>query len=101
MQYGPFLVSFLIAAASAFTPKETANIGNKPAASTILEWERRAELDRRVEDGMDYVHFPETTVNRQWHQRRADDDIPRVQGVFCGYKTTAEEYNRLKSAHVD
>jgi hypothetical protein len=29
------------------------------------------------------------------------DDTPIVQGVFCGYRATDEEYRRLKSAHAD
>ena len=30
-----------------------------------------------------------------------NDPTPTVQGVFCGYTVTENEYNRLKSAHPD
>jgi hypothetical protein len=63
-----------------------------------VEWEPVSELERRIEDGIHYQHWPEK--RRQYHQK-ADPDAPIRQGVFCGYITTQEDYKRLKSADPD
>lgn len=89
-----------------FSPREAAHIGKAPpAATTLLEPEVRPELQRRVEDGQHYDHFHlmRASRNPSWCQAMGDDDdmtMRRVQGVFCGYRTTPEEYQRLRSAHV-
>ena len=70
-----------------------------------VEWEPMTELERRIEDGVNYEHIP-----RQGHKQNHDlqdsqnalmddeDDTPTTQGIFCGYRHTPEEYERLKSA---
>jgi hypothetical protein len=72
-----------------------------------VEWEPMTELERRLEDGVNYEHFVDRPPRWSSHQhvsRISDsgdsaDEIPRTRGVFCGYKATEEEYNRLKSAN--
>lgn len=79
-----------------------------------VEWEPMTELERRIEDGVNYEHIPSQRKqayhhrhHRQHHvadggQGQVDNDgIPTARGVFCGYRFTQEEYNRLKSANVD
>jgi hypothetical protein len=68
-----------------------------------VEWEPMSELERRVEDGVNYEHLPshyyKRKNNRSSHPRTASKDgIPFTQGVFCGYRYFDNEYNRLKSA---
>ena len=78
-----------------------------------VEWEPMTELDRRIEDGVNYEHLPSTANERQTSRKNRhsgsanaknydneDDDIPSSRGVFVGYRVTDDEYNRLKSAHV-
>jgi hypothetical protein len=60
-----------------------------------VEWEPMTELERRIEDGVNYDHFDYTNAR----DGRAECDGPTVQGVFCGYRYTDDEYDRLKSAH--
>jgi hypothetical protein len=54
-----------------------------------------SELDRRIEDGINYEHIP-AEANRR--QKELDDEIPSARGVFAGYRYTSDEYSRLKSA---
>lgn len=64
-----------------------------------VEWEPLTELQRRIEDGVNYGHWPDDEAFRGDF---ADEDEPeRVQGVFFGYRVTKEDYDRLKSAHPD
>jgi hypothetical protein len=60
------------------------------------------ELERRIEDGVNYNHIPNSKKkqkkNRHAYQRVAPD-VPSARGVFCGYRVTDEEYYRLKSAN--
>lgn len=60
------------------------------------------ELERRIEDGIHYIHIPnhyssQHKVNNAY-SRTSKDGVPYSQGVFCGYRYTNEEYGRLKSA---
>ena len=63
------------------------------------DWEQRSILEQRIEHGMYYEHQP--TINKINKERAEDSAIPRVQAVFCAYRKTAEDYQRLKSAHPD
>ena len=64
-----------------------------------VEWEPLTELQRRIEDGVNYEHWPDDEAFRGDF---ADEDEPeRVQGVFFGYRVTKEDYDRLKSADPD
>jgi len=83
-----------------------------------VEWEPMSELERRIEDGVNYEHFPAAfhqNQNQPHHRRERmpgchskakriseteDDNIPGVRAVFCGYRYTPEDYNRLKAADV-
>ncbi len=81
-----------------------------------VEWEPMSELDRRIEDGIHYEHIPgHYESQRQYHKgskmpgchskakRIADteeDDSEPVRAVFCAYRYSEEDYNRLKSAGV-
>jgi hypothetical protein len=74
-----------------------------------------SELERRIEDGIHYEHFPSKAQHAQ-HRRHEkmpgchakaknvvdheDDDSPRARAVFCGYRYTKDEYNRLKAAEI-
>jgi hypothetical protein len=65
-----------------------------------VEWEPLTELQRRIEDGVNYEHWPDDEAFRG--DCFADEDEPeRVEGVFFGYRVTKEEYDRLKSADPD
>jgi hypothetical protein len=63
------------------------------------------ELERRIEDGVNYDHMLNPV-----HQRRPSptdvqgspvEDLPSARGVFCGYRVTSEEFDRLRSAAPD
>ena len=73
--------------------------------AVLVEWERRSELERRIEDGVLYEHFEEDSYpgTQQNNHRRSNkpsfqDTTPKSRGVFCGYRGTKEERDRLKSA---
>jgi len=76
-----------------------------------------SELERRIEDGANYEHFPtDYHQNQNQHHSKErmpgchskakriseteDDNIPGVRAVFCGYRYTPEDYNRLKAADI-
>ena len=68
-----------------------------------VEWEPMTELERRIEDGVNYEHLPNEPHRRapasgKSRKSKPDDDIPLAKGVFCGYRYTTEEYDRLRSA---
>jgi hypothetical protein len=82
-----------------------------------VEWEPMSELDRRIEDGVHYEHMPHHHDSQNQHQKESrlpgchskakrivdsgdDDDSNRVRAVFCAYRYSAEDYNRLKSADI-
>ena len=86
-----------------------------------VEWEPMTELERRIEDGIHYEHIPsyysspsdEYISNKRRSTRTSssstnnvgtttthDDDDASSRGVFCGYRYSQEEYNRLKSAEI-
>ena len=61
-----------------------------------------SEMERRIEDGVNYEHPPSTGSRGQQKSKHAvspqDDGIPSARGVFVGYRYTKDEYDRLKSA---
>ena len=67
-----------------------------------VEWEPMTELERRIEDGVNYEHIPVRRKKRKdrssRHRTTFQDSIPTADGVFVGYRFTDEERNRLKSA---
>eukprot|EP00980_Cylindrotheca_fusiformis_P021944 scaffold8798_cov117-Cylindrotheca_fusiformis.AAC.3 len=68
-----------------------------------VEWEPMSELERRIEDGVNYEHIPLPLHKRKKERSKNSgtaphDGIPTTQGVFCGYRYTSDEYDRLKSA---
>jgi hypothetical protein len=70
-----------------------------------VEWEPMTELDRRIEDGVNYEHMPNQAHRRQSGNKgnqdsSVDDETPSARGVFCGYRSTSEDYDRLKSANL-
>jgi hypothetical protein len=104
----------------------TAKSGGIPSKTAIesavnVEWEPMTELERRIEDGVYYEHLPLTSEQHHRYDKRTiprskfagttntgmiddlvdDDDINVnvARGVFCGYRFTKDDYNRLKSAH--
>jgi hypothetical protein len=60
-----------------------------------VDWEPMSELERRIEDGVNFEYIRPTTRHRQLE---LEDDIPSARGVFAGYRFSDDEYNRLKSA---
>lgn len=69
-----------------------------------VEWEPLTELQRRIEDGVHYEHWPddETFGDSRTHDVANEDEPERVvEGVFFGYKVTKEDYDRLRSANPD
>ena len=70
-----------------------------------VEWEPMTELERRLEDGVNYEHIvdPPHRASSQHTSKlngstKRFDNIPTARAIFCGYKATQEEYSRLKSA---
>jgi hypothetical protein len=59
-----------------------------------VEWEPMSELERRIEDGVNFEYISTANHRQQAHE----EDIPCARGVFVGYRFTDEEYKRLKSA---
>jgi hypothetical protein len=96
--------------------------GSVPPSNTAcesavnVEWEPMSNLQRRIEDGVNYEHIPSAANHHDESQRHTrmpgchskakriteneDDDSPGVRAVFCGYKYTQDDYNRLKAADV-
>jgi hypothetical protein len=79
-------------------------------SAVIVEWEPVSNLERRIEEGMNYHHDPfsyESIRQSRKNGRKInvgkrmmeEDDIIRVHGVFVGYRVTKEERERMKSAH--
>ena len=83
----------------------------------MLDWEQRTELERRVDDGSHYDHFRDfccrdATKNaatkdggahdKKPNREEEDDDpsTPTLPGIFCGYRFTEDERERLRSAHA-
>ncbi len=90
---------------TSFTARESA---------VLVDWEPVSELDRRIDDGMLFEHDKTTTSSSKSHQRSHRDRnnhqhsssnhqdsaaTPTFRGIFCGYRMTSYEYQRLKSAH--
>jgi len=70
-------------------------------SATLVDWEMRTELDRRVEDGFHYEHYFIANSWQQFQQEASSNDAtPTVRGIFCGYRFTDEEHDRLRSAHA-
>ena len=76
-------------------------------SAVIVEWEPVSELDRRIDEGIHYQHYidgeelqTQTPSNRRRGTGAAEDvsNIQSVKGIFCGIKSTQEEFSRLKSA---
>jgi hypothetical protein len=78
-------------------------------SAVLVEWERMSELERRIEDGVNYEHDVDMSdsnfvAGRNYHQNAAAGRKPKgsnknnKRGVFCGYRATKEEIDRLKSA---
>lgn len=67
-------------------------------SAVSVEWERRTELERRLEDGVNYEHISEEATTPRKRTNVTEDTFPKAYGVFCGYQTTSEDYIRLRSA---
>ena len=70
-----------------------------------VEWEPMSELDRRIEDGIHYEHIPGHYESQRHSKAKRiaeteEDDLEPVRAVFCAYRYSEEDYNRLKSADV-
>lgn len=96
----------------------SASVPSKTACESAVnvEWEPMSELDRRIEDGIHYEHIPTRHESEHEYQggrrmpgchskaKRIDDSdedySDRVRAVFCAYRYSAEDYNRLKSANI-
>jgi len=94
--------------AEIFTPRNTAQSRTTVAreSAVLVEWERMSELERRLEDGVNYEHFSSSSdSNLAAGRKRASTQRKNSasaggtgRGVFCGYRSTQEEHDRLKSA---
>jgi hypothetical protein len=84
-------------------------------SAVLVEWERMSELERRIEDGINYEYDPfmsdsnfvagrnhknaAAAAGRKTKGSKQDKkSVPPMRGVFCGYRATQEEIDRLKSA---
>jgi hypothetical protein len=80
-------------------------------SAVIVEWEPVSNLERRIEEGVNYHHdvFSYESIRQSKKNGRTmnvgkqmmeDDSMTtRVHGVFVGYRVTKEERERMKSAH--
>ena len=62
-----------------------------------VEWEPLVEVHYHSNDEKRYDRFD--SRSGQSHSSKTSFDPQAVQGVFCGFRWTSEEYNRLKSGH--
>ena len=83
-------------------------------SAVIVEWEPMTELERRIEDGIHYEHIQPSRSqhhsskdgpsqgNRAFKEKDSEEEEsqPKTRAVFCGYRYSEDEYNRLKSADV-
>ena len=60
-----------------------------------VEWEPLVEVQYHSNDEKRYDRFD----SRSCQSSTTSFDPQAVQGVFCGFRWTPEEYNRLKSGH--
>jgi hypothetical protein len=111
----PFLVAFSVldsqhtnpSFALRATPSPSSHNGNARTQVTAMEsavgveWEPVSELERRIEDGIHYEHWPSNQVRNQRVSGDDSTEIHKKRGIFCGFKVTDEEYTRLKSADPD
>mmetsp|Transcript_26598 Transcript_26598/g.57019 ORF Transcript_26598/g.57019 Transcript_26598/m.57019 type:complete len:167 (+) Transcript_26598:166-666(+) len=83
-----------------------------------VEWEPMSEMERRIEDGIHYEHVPNHYHQPQEPNKKRgrmpgchpkakrivdeEEDGPSngARAVFCAYRYSDEDYNRLKSADV-
>mmetsp|Transcript_9399 Transcript_9399/g.28066 ORF Transcript_9399/g.28066 Transcript_9399/m.28066 type:complete len:156 (+) Transcript_9399:198-665(+) len=122
------LVSSTTTSLSAYTPptsgssQQHAAWGTRSSGSSVpsktvcesavnVEWEPMSELERRIEDGVHYEHIPNhydvvqqmpgchPKAKRIVNEEEADN-APGVRAVFCAYRYSEEDYNRLKSADI-
>jgi hypothetical protein len=109
LHHGCDLKSSMLSAAhpssSGGSPWGSRGVPSKTARESAfnVEWEPMTELDRRLEDGVNYEHMPSQAHKRRsgtkgYQDSSVDDETPSARGVFCGYRCTSEEYDRLKSA---
>lgn len=92
-----------------FTP-DASTVGKQPSqastdrqSSSLGDLDRKSELERRVEDGTRYEHEELDDLFSQYGNFKTievDDGIPTVHGIFCGYRYTHDDYQRLKSANL-
>lgn len=75
----------------------TARTATARESAVLVEWERMSELERRIEDGVNYEHAVCDDSNVAGRPLMAET-VGTSRGIFCGYKTTKEEHDRLKSA---
>jgi len=68
-------------------------------SAVIVEVEPVSELERRIEEGMNYEHFSDNEVPKEKDDRYHEKE-ESARGVFVGYSVTSEERRRLKSANV-
>ena len=66
---------------------------------------KTTELHQRITKGVNYVHTNnnnsngmDANTNYDKEKEEAEGRIPSVRAVFCGYRYTADDYHRLKTA---
>lgn len=88
---------------SALTPRSRGFPSKTARESAVnVEWEPMTELERRLEDGVNYEHIPKQArksrpYNKDNNGNAREDEIPAARGIFVGYYTKEEE-QRLRSA---
>ncbi len=87
---------------SQYGPSSSQNIPSSTAreSAVIVEVEPISELERRIEEGMNYKHFSEENKEKDGRHRDMPSNEESARGVFVGYFVTSEERTRLKSANV-
>jgi len=82
---------------------------SKRESAVLVDWDPVPEIQRRIEQGIEYEHWPEygrfgygsTKSNKKWTGTASIDESHCVRAVIASLRVTTEERNRLKSAHPE
>ena len=77
--------------------------GGITAAGEDTTANETTELQQRITNGANYVHNNNNNsngmdANKCYKNEKEEGRIPSVRAVFCGYRYTADDYHRLKTA---
>ena len=87
------------------SPEEGIPAANEDVEEDACTVNETTELHQRITKGVNYVHTNnnnsngmDANTNYDKEKEEAEGRIPSVRAVFCGYRYTADDYHRLKTA---